>query len=96
MNYWISTLILAAIYYFVIFKIPEWIRKNKQKKSLVYEVKQPNEFPTYHCPKCGYCLIPLPPNPDGQYQCLHCQTYYNLKSGGSKCKTSAAPNVIKN
>jgi len=95
MNYWISVLILAIIYFFVIFKIPEWIKESK-KKSLVYEVKQPGELPKHHCPKCNHILIRLPPNPKGEFQCLHCQTYYNLKSGGSECKTSAAPSVTKN
>jgi len=66
------------------------------KEDELYEVKRPDELPKHHCPKCDRILIPLPPNPKGEFQCMHCHTYYHLKSGGSECKTSAAPNVTKN
>ena len=61
-------------------------------KIQLYEVKKPNEFPTYRCPECGYNLLPLPPNPKGEFQCLHCQTYYNLKLGGKICNHSDTKN----
>jgi formamidopyrimidine-DNA glycosylase len=62
----------------------------------VYEAKPEAVYRGSYCKRCGSPLLPLPPNSKGEFQCMHCQTYYNLKSGGSKCKTSVAHNATKN
>jgi len=56
-------------------------RFRSEMKNL-YEAKPETIYRGSYCKKCDYQLIPLPPNSKGEFQCMHCQTYYNIKKVG--------------